>query len=223
MELRKAKKLVERINRLEPEVRKMSFPKCETTYSPRRELYKAWMSLMNIWINVFAFTREVARRTVGMRHFDVQLIGGIVLHKGKIAEMKTGEGKTLVATLPVVLNSLMNRNISHGHCERLPCKKRCHVDGSNISGSWFKSRGHNYIRKSLWSGLENPELAQKGLEENYCVWPEDFDGEFLPDEAKVKRRLKRLRWMLLKLAKRSLQMWCNVRNKFRIRIRLPQG
>jgi len=62
-------------------------------------------------VNVFAFTREVARRTVGMRHFDVQLIGGIVLHKGKIAEMKTGEGKTLVATLPVVLNSLMNRNI----------------------------------------------------------------------------------------------------------------
>src|SRR5437588_238391 len=54
-------------------------------------------------IDSFALTREAARRTIGMRHFDVQLIGGIVLHLGKIAEMKTGEGKTLVATLPLVL------------------------------------------------------------------------------------------------------------------------
>ena len=57
----------------------------------------------------FAAVREAARRTVNMRHFDVQLIGGVVLHEGKIAEMATGEGKTLVATLPVYLNALTER------------------------------------------------------------------------------------------------------------------
>src|SRR5260221_5438456 len=60
---------------------------------------------------VFAVVREAARRTLGQRHFDVQLIGGMVLHQGKIAEMKTGEGKTLVATLPAVLNALTGRGV----------------------------------------------------------------------------------------------------------------
>ena len=59
----------------------------------------------------FATVREAAKRTLGQRHFDVQLIGGMVLHQGKIAEMKTGEGKTLVATLPVYLNALTGRGV----------------------------------------------------------------------------------------------------------------
>src|SRR6059036_44211 len=59
----------------------------------------------------FAITREVGKRTMGMRHFDVQLIGGMVLHDGSIAEMRTGEGKTLTATLPVVLNSLIGKGV----------------------------------------------------------------------------------------------------------------
>ena len=62
-------------------------------------------------VPAFALTREAGRRTLGMRHFDVQLIGGIVLHHGKIAEMKTGEGKTLVATLPAYLNSLTGKGV----------------------------------------------------------------------------------------------------------------
>lgn len=60
---------------------------------------------------VFAIVREASTRVLGMRHYDMQLIGGIVLHKGKIAEMKTGEGKTLVATLPVVLNALSGKGV----------------------------------------------------------------------------------------------------------------
>ncbi|MDE3111203.1 MAG: preprotein translocase subunit SecA, partial [Acidobacteriota bacterium] len=62
-------------------------------------------------IPAFALVREAGRRTLGMRHFDVQLIGGLVLHEGKISEMKTGEGKTLVATLPVYLNALTGRGV----------------------------------------------------------------------------------------------------------------
>src|SRR6516162_5625583 len=68
-------------------------------------------SLDDILVEAFALCREAGRRTLNMRHFDVQLIGGMVLHEGKIAEMKTGEGKTLVATLPVYLNSLEGKGV----------------------------------------------------------------------------------------------------------------
>ncbi len=68
-------------------------------------------SLDDLLVEVFAVVREASRRTLGMRHFDVQLMGGMVLHQGKIAEMKTGEGKTLVATLPVVLNALSGKGV----------------------------------------------------------------------------------------------------------------
>src|SRR6266540_2654405 len=81
--------LVEEINRLEPE----------------------FQALDDLLPEAFAAVREAARRTIGQRHYDVQLIGGIVLHQGKIAEMKTGEGKTLVATLPLYLNALTGRGV----------------------------------------------------------------------------------------------------------------
>ena len=68
----------------------------------------------------FAVVREASKRTLGQRHFDVQLMGGMVLHEGKIAEMKTGEGKTLVATLPVYLNALAGQGRARRHRQRLP-------------------------------------------------------------------------------------------------------
>ena len=77
----------------------------------REKVQKDGVSLDDILPNVFALVREAARRTMNMRHFDVQLIGGIVLHRGRIAEMKTGEGKTLVATLPVALNALSGKGV----------------------------------------------------------------------------------------------------------------
>ena len=68
----------------------------------------------------FALVREASKSTIGLRHFDVQLIGGMILHQGKISEMRTGEGKTLVATLPLYLNALLGQRRAPGHCERLP-------------------------------------------------------------------------------------------------------
>src|SRR5205823_7832299 len=77
-----------------------------------KEQYGALQEALNeILEEAFAVVREAGRRTLNMRHFDVQLIGGMVLHKGSIAEMKTGEGKTLVATLPVYLNALSGRGV----------------------------------------------------------------------------------------------------------------
>ena len=80
----------------------------------------------------FALVREAAKRTLGERHFDVQLIGGIVLHQGKIAEMKTGEGKTLVATLPLYLNCPARPRRASGHAQRLPVQVRRAVDGAHL-------------------------------------------------------------------------------------------
>ena len=80
----------------------------------------------------FAAVREASVRTLKMRHFDVQLIGGMVLHEGKIAEMKTGEGKTLVATLPAYLNALSRPRHAHRDGQRLPGPARHGVDGPGL-------------------------------------------------------------------------------------------
>ena len=77
-----------------------------------KQQFKAWQdALEEVLPEAFAVVREASKRTIGLRHFDVQMIGGIALHRGSIAEMRTGEGKTLVATLPVYLNALVGRGI----------------------------------------------------------------------------------------------------------------
>jgi preprotein translocase subunit SecA len=103
-------KHVARIGDFEPELELESDDELRTRYDRLRERAIAGESLDDLLFESFAITREVAKRTLGQRHFDVQLIGGMVLHDGSIAEMKTGEGKTLTATLPVVLNALTSRD-----------------------------------------------------------------------------------------------------------------
>ena len=108
--LKRMRKKVKEINALEPKYKKLTDAqlKKQTTVLIDR-LKKA--SLDGIMPDAFALVREAARRTLKQRHFDVQLIGGMVLHEGKVAEMKTGEGKTLVATLPVFLNALTKKGV----------------------------------------------------------------------------------------------------------------
>ncbi len=102
---------VDAINALEPELAALS----DDALRARTDAFKAQIaegkSLDDILVPAFATVREAAKRTLGQRHFDVQLIGGMILHEGKIAEMKTGEGKTLVATLPVYLNAVSGRGV----------------------------------------------------------------------------------------------------------------
>lgn len=104
--LRKYKKIVERVNALEGEIQALSDGELKGVSGELRQRAGAGEALNALLPRAFATTREAARRTLGQRHYDVQLIGGMVLHDGKIAEMVTGEGKTLVATLPVYLNAL---------------------------------------------------------------------------------------------------------------------
>src|SRR5919108_5438242 len=99
-------KRVESINRVEPEMELLDDADLREEADKLRERARNGESLHDLLPEAFALGREAARRTIGQRHFDVQLIGAMVLHSGAIAEMKTGEGKTLTATLPIFLNSL---------------------------------------------------------------------------------------------------------------------
>src|SRR6266849_9739426 len=126
-DLKKLQPLVEAINAAEPEVLPLSDEQLKERFAalktqaqeqlkdadPAEPAYKAQLrdALEPVLIPAFALVREAGRRFLKMRHFDVQLIGGMVLHSGKIAEMRTGEGKTLVATLPIYLNALLGHGV----------------------------------------------------------------------------------------------------------------
>src|SRR5271156_951301 len=99
------------INALEPELEALSDEALRARTADFKKQVAEGATLDDILVPAFATVREGAKRTLGQRHFDVQLIGGMVQHEGRISEMKTGEGKTLVATLPVYLNALAGRGV----------------------------------------------------------------------------------------------------------------
>jgi len=104
--LKKYSVIVNKINNLEPDMQKLKDIDFQKTTQNLKDIYKKTGFTDELLIQAFALVREASVRTLGLRHFDEQLLGGIALHEGKISEMKTGEGKTLVATLPVYLNAL---------------------------------------------------------------------------------------------------------------------
>ena len=110
-EIRRMRGIVEKINALEPQMKQLSDGSLYGKTSDFKDRIANGESLDSILPEAFATVREASRRVLGMRHFDVQMIGGICLHEGKIAEMRTGEGKTLVATLAVYLNALTGKGV----------------------------------------------------------------------------------------------------------------
>jgi preprotein translocase subunit SecA len=110
-DLKQITPIVQRINDLEAEMARRSDAELAGLTPKFRERLASGETLDDILPETFAAVREVSKRTLNMRHFDVQLIGGVVLHRGRISEMKTGEGKTLVATLPAYLNALEGKGV----------------------------------------------------------------------------------------------------------------
>ena len=110
-EVKRVMPIINQINSLEPEMEKLTDSELIAKTPYFKEQLKNGKTLDDILPEAFAVVREASKRVLGMRHFDVQLIGGIILHQGRIAEMKTGEGKTLVATLPVYLNALTGEGV----------------------------------------------------------------------------------------------------------------
>ncbi len=110
-DLKRLQPLVDGINALEPELESLTDDQLRARTGEARTRLEQGAGLDDLLVPAFATVREASRRTLGMRHYDVQMLGGVVLHQGKIAEMKTGEGKTLVATLPVYLNALAGNGV----------------------------------------------------------------------------------------------------------------
>lgn len=110
-EVQRVMPIVEKINNIEPNIEKLTDEQLKAKTSEFKERLQKGETLDDILPEAFAVVREASKRVLGMRHFDVQLIGGIILHQGRIAEMRTGEGKTLVATLPVYLNALSGKGV----------------------------------------------------------------------------------------------------------------
>lgn len=110
-EIKKIRPIVEKINQLEPEIEKLSDDELKAKTTEFKERLSKGETLDQLLPEAYAVVREASKRVLGMRHFDVQIIGGIVLHQGRIAEMKTGEGKTLVCTLPAYLNALEGKGV----------------------------------------------------------------------------------------------------------------
>ena len=109
--LKQYRKSVAKINALEEQMKALSDADLQAKTAEFKQRLADGQTLDDILVEAFAVCREASRRVLGMRHFDVQLIGGMVLHNGKIAEMRTGEGKTLVATLAVYLNALSGKGV----------------------------------------------------------------------------------------------------------------
>src|SRR3989344_564308 len=109
--LRHAEPIVARVNALEGEMKTLSDEALRAKTDEFRKRVREEVSLDDLAPEAFAAVREASRRTMGERHFDVQLLGGMILHQGNIAEMRTGEGKTLVATLPAYLNALSGKGV----------------------------------------------------------------------------------------------------------------
>ena len=159
--LRRLKNYAEAVNHLEEDFKELTDEELKHETVELRERYAAGESLDDLLPEAFAAVREAAVRTLGMRHFDVQLMGGAALHLGNIAEMKTGEGKTLVATLPAYLNAIASRGVHvvtvndylasyqselmgrifralgmTTGCSRSSCRVRGRCDPSARTGSW---------------------------------------------------------------------------------------
>ena len=110
-EIKRITPIIEKINGLEPYMEKLTDYELQSKTSEFKQRLAKGETLDDILPEAFAVVREASKRVLGLRHFDVQLMGGIILHQGRIAEMKTGEGKTLVATLPLYLNALTGKGV----------------------------------------------------------------------------------------------------------------
>lgn len=198
--------IVQAINKLEPEFQSLSGDQLREKSFDLRKRNQDGESLDDLLPEAFALVRETAKRVLGMRHYDVQLMGGIVLHQGKIAEMKTGEGKTLVATLPVYLNALSGKGahvvtvndylarrdaewmrpvyeylgLSVGIIQHnMTHNQRQEAYGCDITYGTNNEFGFDYLRDNM---VEHRSLKVQG-ELNYCIV--DEVDSILIDEART--------------------------------------
>src|SRR3989338_191432 len=148
-EINKFRPLVETINAFEPALKALSYDELKGKAASFKGRLAAGETLDDILPEAYAVVREVAERVIGERHYDVQLLGGIALHNGKIAEMKTGEGKTLTSTLPIYLNALTGKGVHVVTVNDYLAKRDCNWMGKvyeflGLSTSCIVNQGVSY-------------------------------------------------------------------------------
>ena len=134
--VKKMGKAVQKINDLEESIKTLSDAEIKAKTPELRQRHEAGESLDALLPEAFALVREASWRTLGLRHYDVQMIGGMVLHQGKIAEMKTGEGKTLMATLAVYLNTMTGKSAHVVTVNDYLATTRRRVDDAYLRSAW---------------------------------------------------------------------------------------
>ncbi|MFM9942552.1 MAG: preprotein translocase subunit SecA [Hyphomicrobiaceae bacterium] len=179
--LRTYRPKVEAINALEPELARLSDSELRARTAKFREQLKAGADLDDLLVPAFATVREAAKRTLGQRHFDVQLIGGMVQHDGKISEMKTGEGKTLVATLAAYLNALTGRGVHVITVNDYLAKR-----DSEWMGAVYKFLGLTV--GCIVHGLEDDERRQQYAADVTYGTNNEFGFDYLRDNMKMSAR-----------------------------------
>jgi len=198
-EIKKLRPFVEQINNLERELDSLSnkelreraknlFERIKNSEELKREFAKG--KITPEVVEGFALVREAAKRTLGMRHFDVQLIGGLVLHQGKIAEMKTGEGKTLVASLPAAVNGFTDKGVHVVTVNDYLARRDAQWMGAIYKFLGLEVGVINSDGKTYLVDWVDEELFNRAVEEDWRVWPKGYFGETLED-TKVNVEAKR--------------------------------
>lgn len=181
--LRRYRKIVDRINQLEPKFRSMTnLELVEFSRSLKASISKL-EDLDEHLEEAFALVREVARRTLGMRPFDEQVMGGIALHEGKVAEMKTGEGKTLAATMPIYLNALLGKGVHLVTVNDYLARRDALWMGPIYLFLGLRVGVINPLGKSYEVVWKNQNLFERALKENLSVWPDGYEDEVLREES----------------------------------------
>ncbi len=179
--IKRYRKIVQKINDFERRLRREPFENFSKRVKKLRDDIKNGGKLDSLIVEAFALAREAARRTLGMRPFDVQVIGGLVLHEGKIAEMKTGEGKTLAATMPIFLNALAEKGVHLVTVNDYLARRDAMWMGPiylslGLSVGVINQQGKSY--EVVW---KDPERAIWAIRNDLSVWPQDFEDEVLPE------------------------------------------
>ncbi|MBS0381814.1 MAG: preprotein translocase subunit SecA [Proteobacteria bacterium] len=178
--LKQLSKIVARINALEPEMQRLNDGGLRAKTAEFKQRIANGESLDKILPEAFAVVREASRRVLGLRHYDVQLIGGMVLHQGKIAEMRTGEGKTLVATLPVYLNALEGKGVHVVTVNDYLAKR---------DAAWM-GKVYNFLDMTVgvvWPGMEMSEKAAAYNADITYGTNNEFGFDYLRDNMAVSK------------------------------------
>ncbi|EDP73973.1 preprotein translocase ATPase subunit [Hydrogenivirga sp. 128-5-R1-1] len=190
-EIKKLRNIVEKINALEKDFDKLSNKdlrekslKLKEKVQNDKQLSDAITKgeIVDILPEAFAIVREAAKRTLGMRPFDVQLIGAIALHQGKIAEMKTGEGKTLVASIAIYLNALTGKGVHLVTVNDYLAKRDAVQMGTIYKFLGLTTGVINTNQQSFIVKWADEQAFERAIKEDLRVWPEGFEGELLPQE-----------------------------------------